>query len=39
LVATLDDKTQVRGGTADDRQHESEWISMFWHAGSVLFRE
>jgi hypothetical protein len=38
LVRTQDGKSELRGGTAGDRQKASEWISMFWQ-GAVLFRE
>ncbi len=38
LVRTLDGKSELRGGTAEDRQAAREWISMFWQ-GAVLFME
>ena len=39
LVRLLDGKSELRGGTAEDRQAAKEWISMFWHENSVRFRE
>ncbi len=39
LVRTLDGKSELRGGTAEDQQKAREWISMFWHENSVRFRE
>ena len=38
LVRTLDGKSELRGGTAEDRQKAKEWISMFWQR-AVWFRE
>ena len=38
LVRTLDGKSELRGGTAEDRQAAKEWISMFWQ-GAVRFTE
>ena len=38
LVRMLDGKSELRGGTAEDRQEAKEWISMFWQ-GAVRFRE
>ena len=29
-VRTLDVKTELRRGTAEDRPKDREWISMFW---------
>jgi hypothetical protein len=34
----LDGKSELRGGTAEDRQKAREWISMFWQ-GAVQVRE
>jgi len=39
LVRMLDGKSELRGGTAEDRQKAREWISMFWQEGDVRFRE
>ena len=39
LARTLDGKSELRGGTAEDRQKAREWISMFWHEGTARFRE
>jgi len=39
LARTLDGKSELRGGTAEDRQKAREWISMFWQEGDVRFRE
>ncbi|MGD0537293.1 MAG: hypothetical protein ABSC03_06565 [Verrucomicrobiota bacterium] len=38
-VRTLSGKAELRGGTAEDRQQAREWISIFWHEGSVRVRE
>ncbi len=35
LVRMLDPKTGLHGGTAEDRPKAKEWISMFWHQGTV----
>jgi hypothetical protein len=39
LVRTLDGKSELRGGTTEDRQKAAEWISMFWHEATVRVRE
>ena len=31
LVRRLDGKTELRGGTEQDRLAAKEWISLFWH--------
>lgn len=31
LVRRLDGKTELRGGTAQDRVAAKEWIALFWH--------
>ena len=31
LIRFLDGKTELRGGSNDDRTAAREWMSMFWH--------
>ena len=31
LIRYLDGKTELRGGSREDRLAAQEWISMFWH--------
>ncbi|HRZ35129.1 MAG TPA: hypothetical protein P5534_02060 [Candidatus Paceibacterota bacterium] len=31
LVRRLDGKTELRGGTEQDRVAAKEWIALFWH--------
>ena len=31
LVKRLDGKTELRGGTDEDRVVAKEWIALFWH--------
>jgi len=35
LVRFLDGKTELRGGSKDDRIAAREWMSMFWHEAVV----
>ena len=39
LVRTLDGKSELRGGTDEDRQKAKEWISLFWHQGSPRIKK
>lgn len=38
FICKIDGKTELRGGTAADRQQAKEWISMFWHEAVVRVR-
>jgi hypothetical protein len=35
LIGYLDDKTELRGGSKEDRLAAQEWISLFWHEAVV----
>jgi hypothetical protein len=35
LIRYLDGKTELRGGSKEDRQAAHEWISLFWHEAVV----
>jgi hypothetical protein len=35
LVKYLDGKTELRGGSKEDRLAAQEWISLFWHEAVV----
>jgi hypothetical protein len=35
LIRYLDGKTELRGGSKEDRLAAQEWISLFWHEGVV----
>ena len=35
LVRFLDGKTELRGGSKNDRTAAREWISLFWHEAVV----
>ena len=35
LIRFLDGKTELRGGTNDDRAAAREWMSMYWHEAVV----
>jgi hypothetical protein len=35
LIKYLDGKTELRGGSEQDRAEAREWISLFWHEGVV----
>jgi hypothetical protein len=35
LIRYLDGKTELRGGSKDDRLAAQEWISLFWHTAVV----
>jgi hypothetical protein len=35
LIRFLDGKTELRGGSNDDRTAAREWMSMFWHEAVV----
>jgi hypothetical protein len=35
LLKYLDGKTELRGGSDQDRAQAREWISMFWHTALV----
>jgi hypothetical protein len=35
LIRYLDGKTELRGGSREDRLAAQEWISMFWHEAVV----
>lgn len=35
LIRFLDGKTELRGGSNDDRAAAREWISLFWHEAVV----
>ncbi len=36
FVRTLDGKTELKGGTENDRRQAQEWIASFWREGSKL---
>lgn len=35
LIRYLDGKTELRGGSKEDRLAAQEWISLFWHKAVV----
>ncbi len=35
LIRFLDGKTELRGGSKEDRLAAQEWISLFWHEAVV----
>ena len=35
LIRSLDGKTELRGGSKEDRLAAQEWISLFWHTAVV----
>jgi hypothetical protein len=35
LIRYLDGKTELRGGSEQDRAEAREWLSMFWHEAVV----
>ena len=35
LIRFLDGKTELRGGSKEDRLAAQEWISLFWHEALV----
>ena len=35
LIRYLDGKTELRGGSKEDRLAAKEWISLFWHEAVV----
>jgi hypothetical protein len=35
LIKYLDGKTELRGGSDQDRAEAREWMSLFWHEGVV----
>jgi hypothetical protein len=35
LIKYLDGKTELRGGSEQDRAEAREWISLFWNEGVV----
>jgi hypothetical protein len=35
LIKYLDGKTELRGGSKEDRLAAQEWISLFWHEAVV----
>ena len=35
LIRCLDGKTELRGGSKEDRLAAQEWISLFWHEAVV----
>ena len=35
LIRFLDGKTELRGGSENDRAEAKEWISLFWHEAVV----
>jgi len=35
LIRFLDGKTELRGGSRDDRAAAREWLSLFWHEAVV----
>ena len=35
LIRYLDGKTELRGGSREDRLSAHEWISLFWHEAVV----
>jgi hypothetical protein len=35
LIRYLDGKTELRGGSDQDRAEAKEWISLFWHEAVV----
>jgi hypothetical protein len=35
LIKYLDGKTELRGGSEQDRAEAREWMSMFWHEAVV----
>ena len=35
LIKYLDGKTELRGGSEQDRTDAREWMSLFWHEGVV----
>ena len=35
LIRYLDGKTELRGGSKEDRLAAHEWISLFWHEAVV----
>ena len=35
LIRYLDGKTELRGGSDQDRAEAREWMSLFWHEGVV----
>jgi hypothetical protein len=35
LIRYLDGRTELRGGSKDDRLAAQEWISLFWHEAVV----
>jgi hypothetical protein len=35
LIKYLDGRTELRGGSNQDRAEAREWISLFWHEGVV----
>jgi len=35
LIRYLDGKTELRGGSKEDRLAAQEWISLFWHEAVV----
>ena len=38
LIRFLDGKTELCGGSKDDRRDAREWISLFWHEAVVQER-
>jgi hypothetical protein len=37
LIKYLDGKTELRGGSKEDRLAAQEWISLFWHEAVVAY--
>jgi hypothetical protein len=35
LIKYLDGKTELRGGSKEDRAEAREWMSLFWHEAVV----